>query len=470
MGTPNLLFLMCDQMQYQAFADPLCITPNLDRLRARGTECMQTYTPCAVCSPARASLMTGLLPHNHGVLFVTHTADDDQACLRTDFPHWAMRLREQSWHTAYFGKWHIERSIELDRFGWEINLCRDTKMYRELLRRSGIKQPKWLLRKELRSEGYDDVLLYGITEQDAQQREMGFLTDLACNHLRGLSEQTPWCCMVSYEEPHDPYVCGQSAFSRYESVELPLPAADDCYGKPGIYRKARRPFRQLSAEEHETARKCYYASITELDEQIGRILDVLEQRNDAENTIIVFTTDHGDLLGAHGMYCKNFSAAEEIYHIPMLISGPGVSKNHKMWERVGLHDLCDTILELCGCEPFGTTDGTSFTRLLKDGTEERRTQGYAEYYGGRFLLTQRVYWEKNWKYVLNGFDEDELYDLSKDPQELCNLAADPNFHGKVVEMLSGLWRNARKTGDHSICNTSYPIMRIEPVGPDLRKG
>src|SRR5690606_12243037 len=118
--TPNLLFLMTDQMQGRVL-DPAhpCITPNFDSLAARGIRFTRAYTPNAVCSPARASLMTGLLPHNHGVLCVTHTVDEDQAVLRKEHPHWAQRFVEAGYRTGYFGKWHVERSNELAQFGWQ---------------------------------------------------------------------------------------------------------------------------------------------------------------------------------------------------------------------------------------------------------------------------------------------------------------------------------------------------------------
>ena len=120
MSSPNILFLMTDQMQGRVLEpDNPCQTPVLDGLAARGVRFRRAYTPNAVCSPARASLMTGLLPHNHGVLYVEHTVDADQAVLRTQHPHWAERLTAAGYRTGYFGKWHVERSNELSRFGWQ---------------------------------------------------------------------------------------------------------------------------------------------------------------------------------------------------------------------------------------------------------------------------------------------------------------------------------------------------------------
>src|SRR5690554_6548051 len=127
---PNILFLMCDQLQAEVLKkDSNCLTPNIDRLLSRGLQFERAYTPNAVCSPARASLMTGLLPHNHGVLQVTHTVDDDQCNLREHFPHWAESLVEKGYTTGYFGKWHIERSNDLKKFGWQINGSVHSQLY-----------------------------------------------------------------------------------------------------------------------------------------------------------------------------------------------------------------------------------------------------------------------------------------------------------------------------------------------------
>ena len=120
MTRPNLLLVVPDGMQARTtFPESPCRTPNIDRIAQRGLRFRRAYTVQPTCSPARASLMTGLLPHNHGVLQVEHTVDDDQCVLRTECPHWAQRLSDAGYRTAYFGKWHIERSNDLRRFGWQ---------------------------------------------------------------------------------------------------------------------------------------------------------------------------------------------------------------------------------------------------------------------------------------------------------------------------------------------------------------
>ena len=133
---PNILFLMADQMQARVLdPDHVCQTPHLDRLAGEGVRFTRAYTPNNICSPTRASLMTGLMPHNHGVLEVLYPKVPDLHALRTDKAHWAERMVDTGYRTGYFGKWHIERDNVLDRFGWQVNGVRGGALYNELVRR-----------------------------------------------------------------------------------------------------------------------------------------------------------------------------------------------------------------------------------------------------------------------------------------------------------------------------------------------
>jgi arylsulfatase A-like enzyme len=473
---PNILFLMTDQMQGRVL-DPKhpCLTPHLDRLADRGMRFSHAYTPNAVCSPARASLMTGLLPHSHGVLEVTHVVDDDQCCLRTDKPHWAQRLVQLGYHTGYFGKWHVERTDEPEPFGWQVNGVTSGSLYRQhqnQLRGKQRPEPKHALAHYIdHPPGYRRNLLYAVTHQPPHTRGMGVTTSLAEGFLQEvLFEETPWCCFVSVSEPHDPFVCEQKTFDLYdvEALELPPNLHDDLTDRPGLYRKASAAFAQMTEQEHREAAACYYASITEIDQTFGRLIELVGQAGALDNTIVIFTSDHGEFLGAHGLYCKNVSGFEEAYNIPMVMAGPGIASGVVSDARVGLHDLCPTILDLVGAEPLSEPDSRSFAPLLSDpALAVSYRKGYAEYHGGRYRLTQRLYWEGDWKLIFNGFDYDELYNLSHDPFEMHNLATDPAHQSRLQDMLAAIWRRVRDTGDHALWNSHYFGLRIAPFGPGI---
>lgn len=470
---PNILFLMCDQLQADAVRDRQCITPTFDYLSSIGMTFDRAYTPNPVCSPARASIMTGLLPHNHGVLCVTHNVDDDQACLRTEHVHWAQRLKEQGYVTAYFGKWHVERTEDLEKFGWTINGREKSAIFRKKAEELGarLKDKNLVTAKYVdKPEGYPPRVLYGVTDIKPEQRMMGVTGALAVDFLEEYGKRDePWCCFVSIKEPHDPYICGKDAFEMYDAdnIELPDNASDSLEGRPNLYKKASLIFSDMTEQDKKMAKACYYASVTEIDKVFGTIIDKLRSIGQLENTIIILTSDHGDNLGSHGLYCKNIMASEEIYNVPLIMAGPGIQKGVRTDARVGTHDLCQTILSLTGCEPIDTNDSASFAEVLTDCRkhEDRYQKGFAEYYGGRIWLTQRVVWDGNWKFVFNGFDFDELYNLKDDPGEMNNLAGNPEYTGVVKKMCSYMWSVINKTNDHSLYKSEYPILRVAPFGP-----
>jgi arylsulfatase A-like enzyme len=241
-------------------------------------------------------------------------------------------------------------------------------------------------------------------------------------------------------------------------------------GKPGLYRKSARAYSQLTESDHKHATACYYALVTEIDGQFGKLMNKLKESGQLDNTVIIFTSDHGELLGAHGLYTKNISAMEEVYHIPMLAAGLNIAEGAVPDARVGLHDLYPTILELAGIDYEKVPDSASFAGLLAEPSsrEAEFQQGYAEYHGGRTLVTQRVAWDGKWKYVLNGFDFDELYDLQEDPHELNNLIDDARYKEQLAQLSLLAWSKIRETNDHSLLNSHYISLRVFGPGPILK--
>lgn len=473
---PNILFLMTDQMQGQVLRpDHICQTPHFDKLIERGVRFDRAYTPNAVCSPARASLMTGLLPHNHGVLEVTHVVDDDQCVLRTEHTHWAQQLEGAGYHTMYFGKWHVERSNDLAQFGWHVNGVSGGDLFREHRNvvMANAKPASYSLRKDNElPEGYQKSILYGVTDQPVEQRGMGIITSLAEQHLKdALKVDAPWCCFVSVTEPHDPFICGEEAFAKYnvDDIELCPNVHDDLMDKPNIYRKAGLTWEDFTDQHKKEAAACYYASITEIDEQFGKLIQQVEDAGQLENTIVVLTSDHGELLGSHGLYCKNYSGFEEVYNIPLVMAGPGIAHGDVSDSRVGLHDLCPTLLDLVSANMIDVVDSTSFVPVLKSPQTESQNfqKGFAEYHGGRFRVTQKVVYDGAWKLVMNGFDFDELYNLDEDPHEMKNLAGDTAYKDRLRALTKYMWQVIRDTGDQSVWNSQYPVLRVAPFGPEI---
>ena len=476
---PNILMFLPDGMQAQVVRPGHdCQTPSFDRLAERGIRFNRAHTPLPTCSPARASLMTGLLPHNHGVLQVEHCVDDDQCVLRTRHPHWAQRLSEVGYRTGYFGKWHIERTNRLEDFGWQVNGCDAAAAFRAL--GEGVASTEQLLDDnslvgyKTGPEGYKPVLHYGVTEVPSEQRSFSITTQLAQEFLTESFEcDDPWACCVSFPEPNVPVIAGREAFEQYDvdAIKLPENLHDDFAGSPAFYRRQKEIFKNISEQQWRESRAVYYALISELDQQFGKLLDLLEAACQLDNTVVIAVSDHGRYMGAHGFDAHNYGAFEEIYNIPLIVAGPGVAEGVDTDALVSFHDLGPTLLDLAGAEPIDVPDSKSFVPLLADpaaGAPNFNT-GYAEFYGTRFLMTQRILWQGPWKFVFNGFDYDELYNLNDDPHELNNLGNDPVHRDRIRAMMADIWRIVRDTGDRALLETHYSPMRFGLVGPDVVK-
>jgi arylsulfatase A-like enzyme len=271
-------------------------------------------------------------------------------------------------------------------------------------------------------------------------------------------------------EPNTPLIAGRKAFAQYDvdAIRLPASLRDEMAASPAFYRRQREIFSHWTDAEWRLTRAVYYALITELDAQLGLLLDALERSGQRENTIVVVSSDHGRYMSAHGLDAHNFGAFEEVYNVPLIIAGPGVAAGAVSDALVSTVSLGPTLLEMAGAEPLGAPDSRSFAPLLRDpaGAAADLDTCYAEFYGTRFWLTQRILWRGPWKLVFNGFDYDELYNLEQDPHELRNLGTDPAYESVYRRLMAEIWRIARETGDTVLLETHYAPMRFAVVGPN----
>ena len=467
----NLLFLMVDQMHGQVLDDDnQCITPNLDKLAKSGVKFNRAHTPNPVCSPARASIMTGLLPHNHGVTTVTHCVDEDQSNLRTEKEHWAQVVQSEGYKTAYFGKWHVERTDKLENFGWDEYSTDKSEDYRKINigHRNSIdlNEPNLFIDNP---PGYTPPPFYGISEKGTEGRPLKNVVKKAKNYLSNISKKDPWACFISVIEPHDPFISSKKFYDMYDDIDIKLPKSfeDDLSDKPNLYKRAQKVFENMTKEDHIESIRNYYAMVTEIDYEYGKIIDLLEEKGELENTIIIFTSDHGEALSSHGIYAKNLCAFEEIFRIPMIISGPSIKENKISEDLVSSMDLCPTILDLFDQDEIKNIDSNSFKQILCTNEVNTIDKCFAEYDGTRIKLTQRILWYKDLKYVFNGFDYDELYDLSNDVEEMNNLINDKNYTKQKELMMKLYWKEIEMNGDHSIYNlANNPILKILDFGPN----
>lgn len=466
MRQPNLLFLMTDGQRADSVEpSTLCQTPHLDRLAASGVRFERCYTPNAICSPTRASLMTGLLPHSHGMVDCTHTVEPYRAKLKADLPFWSQTLQGAGYRTGYFGKWHIERTNRLEKFGF------DTYEVGRYHQRFGLVEldDQMQVRGTVRQKGYRDFLLYGVVDKAVEATPEYQLYSDGIQFLQQAARtpDRPWALFLSSEAPHDPWVVPQVYYERYDPGDVSRPPSfgDDLSDRPAIYRRLQRIWHQLEWPQFAQATACYYALCSLVDDQIGRILTALGELGQAENTILVFTSDHGDYVGAHRLMLKGVPAFEEAYRVPLILSGPGVPAGRQVEQIVSLIDLAPTLVQLATGGEF-PCHGRSLLPLLGSEEPEWRSEAFAEFHGQRFFYTQRVLWRDNYKYVFNGFDEDELYDLAADPYEMHNLAHDPAHQPVLEAMASRMWEITQQTDDFNMYQAQYGMFRFAPVGPE----
>ena len=213
---------------------------------------------------------------------------------------------------------------------------------------------------------------------------------------------------------------------------------------------------------------CYLAACSGIDDQVGRLLAALQDSGQAERTLVVFTSDHGDYLGAHGLFLKGVPAFEEAYRVPLLLCGPGVRPGTLVRDPVSLLDLGRTLVRLLLGQDFGG-HGRDLSAYLRGERPALEPQAFAEFHGQRLGYTQRILWHGRFKYVFNGFDFDELYDLAADPLELSNLAGRSDLRPQLRAMAERMWRVVRETGDATLAEAQYGMFRFAPVGPEPRR-
>jgi len=470
MRQPNLLFLITDQQRADTIESHTpCQTPHLDSLAAAGTRFERCYAPNPICSPTRASLMTGLLPHSHGMVDCPHTVEPYRANLKDGLPFWSRTLQAAGYHTAYFGKWHIERTNRLEDFGFDTY---DVEQYQQLLGLVECDSPM-VVRGTVHQKGYRDFLLYGVTDVPVEATPEYQLCSDGIKFLQQAARDPsrPWALFLSTEAPHDPYVMPRAYYDRYDPADIPRPPNfdDELSDRPTIYRRIQRVWHSLEWPQFAQATTCYYACCSLIDDQVGRILTALHDLGQAENTIVVFTSDHGDYMGAHRLMLKGIPAFEEAYRVPLILSGPGIPAGRRVGQIVSLLDLTPTLVQLTTGGEF-SCQGRSLLPLLQSEQPEWRSEAFAECHGQRFFYTQRILWRDNYKYIFNGFDEDELYDLAADPYEMLNLAHDPTFQPVLEAMAGRMWEIIRQTDDFNMYQAQYGMFRFAPVGPEWPGG
>jgi arylsulfatase len=418
---PNVLIILTDQQRagtLSADGHPYIETPNMDRIAARGTSFSNHFCATPQCSPSRAALLTGRYPHRAGVEGNMKTNRSDP--IRAEIPSVGSVFRDAGYRTAYLGKWHLTTSP--GDCGWDIHGT-------EVKERQGV-SPK------------------GKLDQDE---------DSTINAEKFLQEtREPWCMCVSYRNPHDIYHYwkDRASLGNVDDIPLPLNFYDDLTKKPKIHRQFmtddQGDFIVSQDEAAWQGYRAYYKKVTEIvDAQIGRVLDALESRDDADETLVLFTSDHGDMDAGHRLCFKGPFMYDELCNVPLIFSLPGVIPAGESREQlVSNIDLLPTLCEYAGLQAPEGIDGRSFTTEVASPGAPGRPYVIGEYHGKqKWDNPIRMIRTKDWKYNRYIYWGEELYDLRNDPGEMINRANAIQYKVPKAELTEALDDWMQSTGD-----------------------
>lgn len=421
---PNILFINLDQQRYDSLActgNPIVKTPHIDQLAAEGILFNSAFTPIPLCCPARQTLLSGQMPDHHGGLW-NYDICSPIPGLSPDLETWPKSLTAAGYDCAYLGKWHVHSELDATHFGYRshresLPIFDETK----LIRQYPIKDPGLSIGVGL----MEDV--------PADEAHTHRLAKLAVTELEGFaSQERPWHLRVDFFEPHLPCYCAREFASLYRPEKIPPwpNFAEGFDNKPYIQRKQVENWglQTWTWEEWSIYLAAYYGMVSQVDDAVGIILKRLAELGMEENTIVVFTTDHGDAAGSHRMMDKHYVMYEEEVRVPLIIRWPGTVERGTQCDDFTVHflDLPPTLLEAAGLQIPETFQGRSLLPVLKGKPNpDPRPFIFSTYNGQQFgLYTQRMIRDRRFKFIWNATDLDEFYDLKTDPDELHNLATE----------------------------------------------
>jgi N-acetylglucosamine-6-sulfatase len=434
---PNVVVVLCDDLRWDCLGvagHPHLKTPHLDRLAREGIFFRNAFCTTSLCSPSRASILSGLYAHSHGVTnnFTEYPAD---------LPSFPRQLQLAGYETAYLGKWHMGEENDGPRPGFD-----------HFVTHKG--QGKYF-DTEFNFNGTERRIVPGYYTT--------VVTDLATEFLA--RERTkPFLLMLGHKAPHSFYYPEKKYEHSFDHVTIEYPASafqlDDkpdwfktrldtwhgIYGPLFDYRKKFPDRSPAAVKDFAAMTRAYWGTIQSIDDSLGRLRATLEQQGLWQNTIVVFTGDNGLLNGEHGMVDKR-TMHEPSIRVPLLVHAPVLGQHARGREVDSMIlqvDMAPTLLELCGAEPLPKTHGRSWKQLVQSGDPAWRTSWYYEYnYEQQFPYTPNVRGVRTdrWKYIRYPHGDGqsdrhlaELYDLQQDPGETRNLIRDPAQRERIDQL------------------------------------
>lgn len=473
---PNILFLFSDQQSTNTlgcYGNPLCQTPHIDALAAEGVRFTEAFTPTAICTPARASVLTGVMPHRHRLLanfernvgYLTELPEE-----MVPFSRW---LRAAGYNVGSYGKWHIGQQRGPAAYGldgphwpgWGPPVAEPA--YQAYLTEHGF--PPFVVRDTIRGRfpnGRPANVVAGVYDGPAEGLFDAFITEQAIGALRAYAARgQPFFLACQWFGPHLPYFLPPAYFHRYppEQVTLPATMADTLASKPRVqaHYAAHWAWDSLREAEWRQILAANLGYVTLIDEQVGRIVAALADVGLTENTLVIYASDHGAFNGSHRMQDKGPAMYDDIYRVPLVARLPGGRRGDVEDRFVSLVDLTATFLDLAGAPIPELFAGRSLVPLLATGTVPAwRDHIIAEFHGHHFPYPQRMIRTRTHKLIVNPPDIDELYDLQNDPLEMVNQIDNPAYADVRRALATQLYEELRSSGD----NFYHWMTSMHPVG------
>ncbi len=444
---PNVVFILTDDQRWDQLScegHEYLKTPHLDRIASEGARFKNMFVTTSLCSPSRASFLSGLYAHTHGVV---NNFTDYPANLAS-FPR---QLQSFGYQTAYVGKWHMGEDSDDKRPGFDY----------------------WVSHKG-QGTYYDNTFNVDGERKEIKGYYTQVVTDLALDWLGKRDKDKPFLMILGHKAPHTPFTPEKKYEKLLDDMPVGYPASafnletkpkwvqeriDTWHGIYGPIYGFRKDFPDTSPEgvkEFDHFVRSYSASIKSVDDSVGQVYAALEKEGILDNTILIFAGDNGFFLGEHGMSDKR-TMHEESIRVPLLMRYPQAVKAGTTIDPQVLNiDLAPSVLELCGAPPLKNIHGKSWKQLLSGNNEGWRKSWYYEYnYEEQFPYTPNVRGIRtdDWKYVHYPHGDGspdrhkaELYHLKEDPGELKNLIDDPQYSDKIIALQAQLQKLMKEAG------------------------
>ena len=415
-GAGNLLLLMSDEHSRKAlgcYGNDRALTPNIDRLAARGTLFENAYTPCPICVPARASLATGHYGHASG-----HW---DNATPYIGEPQsWGHRLQRNGNRVVSIGKLHYRNAEDPTGFDFQELPMHLVNGIGDLL--GCVREPlpvRWKTRDMAEKIGPGETS-YTRYDRDITDAAVRWLEDRAAEP----AQEKPWTCFVSLVAPHFPLIAPEDFYALYaESGRMPnKPIPDRNHPWMAALRKCF-VYDNFTDEKTRIALASYYGLVSFLDANLGRILDTLDETGLAANTRVVYVSDHGDNMGERGLWGKS-NLLEEAAGIPTIVAGPGIPEGRRLSTPVNLTDIYPTVIETAGLAPDASRPGSSLAALANAPDEPERAV-FSEYHAAGAVTGAFMIRKGRWKLIHYAGMAPQLFDLADDPDETRDLGESP---------------------------------------------